>query len=69
MRQRLPAVLLALLLFLLPAAAVAAEAPLAGALVILHTGDTDGRLDGYAKAAGMQRLYEALTKTLGKEQP
>lgn len=59
-RQRILALFLALMMALsLAAGASAEDTSLAGAVVVIHTGDVHGALTGYDKVAAMKETYQA----------
>ena len=60
MSKRIPSLLLALAMALALAvpAGAAETGDLEGDIVILHTNDVHGAIDGYAKAAALKDAYE-----------
>lgn len=60
-KQRVLSLVLALVMALSLSTGVSADegGDLTGAVVVIHTGDVHGALEGYAKVAAMKRTYEA----------
>ena len=60
-KQRVLSLVLALVMALSLSTGVSADegGDLTGAVVVIHTGDVHGALEGYAKVAAMKSTYEA----------